>query len=256
MSRGPTRTLRPGGLVFLIEVGVSEMFFQAMKAAVAAVRLLFRNKWALVLLVLLYGALLFAGYLFVRTREATVMQLVVTLVSVVVAPVLFVTLAAVSVNYATDFKVKKIFADCVRIVAVSVPVILVTGVMVYGLGKFDSELTTVVATRYLIAGVVAPLIAIQLWIAASHDGLGSALRDFREIATRALAPQSVLVYGCGLLFFAVAPYFLIVHTTQIERAWLEVSLLIVRLSLSALLILFGWVTTVGTLSLLSENKQC
>lgn len=231
------------------------MFAQAMKAEIAAVRLLFRNKLALLMLVLLYGGLFFAGYLFVSTREATVTQLLVTLLSVVAAPALFVTLVAVSVNYANGLQVRKIFADCLRIVAVSVPLMVVTGVVVYGLGKFNSQLTTVAATRYLLAGVVVPLIAIQLWIAASRDGLRRMLSGWRDITMRALAPQSVFVYGCGLLFFAIAPYFLIVHTTQIERAWLEVSLLIARLALSALLILFGSVTTVGTLSLLSKHAN-
>jgi hypothetical protein len=240
----------------LIEVEEGGMFVEALKAAGAATRLLFRNRWTLLLLVLLYGGLLFAGYLFVSTREATVTQLLVTMISIIVAPVLFFALVTVSVDYANGLQVKKISADCLRIVAVSVPVIVVTGVVVYGLGKFDSQLTTVVALRYLLAGIVAPLLAIQLWIAASRDGLGPTWRGFRQSAIRALAPQSILVYGCGLVLFAVAPYFLIFHTMQIERAWLEVSVLIVRLSLSALLILFGWVTTVGTLSLLSKPTQC
>ena len=208
----------------------------------------------LVAIVLLYGALLLAGYLFVTTSEATVTQLLVTLTSMVVVPGLFVVLVAVSVNYVSKTSVKKIVADCMRIFAVSVPVVVVTSAVVYGLSRFDSYDTTIVAARYLLAGIVAPLIAIQLWIAASRDGLGTALRSFRRIAAQALAPQSVFVYGLGLLFFAVAPYFLIFHTTQIERAWLEVSLLTARLSLSALLILFGWVTTINTLSLLSQQK--
>ena len=232
------------------------MFFEAINSEVEAVRLLFRNRTMLLLAVLLYGALLFAGYWFVSTREATVTQLVVTFALVAVVPGLLVALVAVSVNYEHGLEVKKITADCLRIVAVSVPVISVTGLVVYGLGKFDSALTTVVATRYLLAGVVAPLIAIQLWIAASRDGLGSTFRGLRQIAVRALGPQSLFVYGVGLLLFAVAPYFLIFHTAQIERAWLEVALLTIRLLLSALLILFGWVTTISTLSLLSQQKQC
>lgn len=230
------------------------MFVQAMKAAVAAVSLLFRNKRALLLLVLLYAALLFAGYVFVSTREATVTQLFVTLASVVVGTILVVALVAVSVNYVSKTRVKKICADWLRIFAVSVPLIVITAAVVYVLGKFGSHATTVVAARYLLAGVVAPLIAIQLWIAASRGGPGATLRGFREIALQALTPQSVFVYGCGLLCFAVAPYFLIFQTIQIERAWLEVSLLVARLLVSALLILFGSVATVGTLSLLSKQR--
>jgi hypothetical protein len=231
------------------------MFVQAMKAAVAAVRLLFGNKRALLLLVLLYAALLGAGYVFVSTREATVTQLFLTLASVVVGTGLVVALVAVSVNYVSETGVKKISADWLRIFAVSVPVIVITCVAVYGLGKFDSQLTTVVAARYLLAGLIAPLIAIQLWIAASRDGLRSLWPSVGELAVRAVAPQSVLVYACGLLFFAVAPYFLIFHTMSIERAWLEVALLVARLLLSALLMLFGWVATVGTLSLLSQQPK-
>ena len=217
-------------------------------------RLLFKNKSMLLLLMLIYGALLFAGYLFVSTREATVTQLLVTLALVAIMPALFFALVAVSVSCVSKTGVKKIFADGLRIVAVSVPLTVLTAIGIYVLGKFDSALTTVVAARYLLAGVVAPLIAIQLWIAISREGLGSTLRSFRQIAIRALGPQSVFVYGCGLLIFAVAPYFLIFHTAQLDRAWLELSLLSARLFLSALLMLFGWVTTITTLSLLSQQR--
>ena len=48
------------------------MFSQAIRAEVSAVRLLFKNRVTLLLLVVMYGALLFAGYLFVSTREATI----------------------------------------------------------------------------------------------------------------------------------------------------------------------------------------
>jgi hypothetical protein len=82
------------------------MFVQAMKAAVAAVRLLFGNKRALLLLVLLYAALLGAGYVFLSTREATVTQLFLTLASVVVGTGLVVALVAVRVNYVSETGVK------------------------------------------------------------------------------------------------------------------------------------------------------
>jgi hypothetical protein len=140
-----------------------------------------------------------------------------------------------------------------RLIAVSVPLILVTAFAVYGLGKIDSHLTVVTAVRYLLIGVVAPLLTIQLWVTASRDGLGPLLRRAPQTAVKAFAPQSVFIYVCGALIFAIAPYFLISHSNQIERAWLEVSLLVVRLLVSAALILFGWVTTVGTLSLLHKR---
>lgn len=233
------------------------MFSQSIKAALAAVRLLFKNRFLLLLLVGLYGGLLFAGYLFVSTREATISQLVLTLALVIVTPALFFALQAVSVNYASESTpnglVKKAALDSLRLVVVSVPVIVVTALACYGLGKINSHLTAVLAARYLLAGVIAPLLAIQLWVAVSHDGLKSLLRRAHHVAIRSFVPQSLLVYACGILFFGVAPYLLIFHTTQTDRAWLELSLLIVRLVASALLVLLGWVTTVGTLSLLAKR---
>ena len=234
------------------------MFWQAIKAAGAAVRLLFSSRLTLLLLVMMYGALLFAGYLFVSTREATIPQLVVTLGLVIVAPTLFFVLQAMSVNYVggrgTAGLIRKSAYDGLRLIAISVPVIALTALAVYGLGKIESHQTVVVAVRYLLLGVVAPLLAIQLWVAASRDGLRQLLRRVPQVTARAFAPQSVFIYACGVVVFAIAPYLLIFHTSQIERAWLEVSLLAVRLVVSAFLILFGWVATVGTLSLL-HNKQ-
>ena len=231
------------------------MFVQATKTELTAIRLLFSSKWTLLLLVMIYGGLLGVGYLFVSTREATITQLVVTLVLVVVAPVLFFALQTVCVNYVSGpTTVRKIVYDSLRLIAVSLPLIVMTAVAVYGLGKIHSHQTVVVAVRYLLVGLIALLLAIQLWAAASRDGLRSLLRRLHHLAIGAFAPQSVFVYSLGILFFVVAPYLLIFHTTQTERAWLEVSLLVVRLAVGALLILFGWVTTVGTLSLLSKNR--
>lgn len=230
------------------------MFVHAIRTELTAIRLLFSSKLTLLLLVMIYGALLGAGYLFVSTREATIAQLIVTFALLLVTPALFFALQAVSVNYVSgSTTVKKTVYDSLRLIAVSLPLIALTALAFYGLGKINSHQTVVVAVRYLLVGLVAPLLAIQLWRTASQDGVGSLLRRLHHLAIRAFAPQSVFVYACGLLFFAVAPYFLIFHTSQTERAWLEVSLLTVRLAASALLILFGWVTTVGTLSLL--NKQ-
>ena len=206
-----------------------------------------------------YGALLFAGYLFVTTREATIPQLLLTLALVVVAPVLFFALQVVSINYVdgpgnTAGLITKSVLDGLRLIAISVPVFALTALAFYGLGRIQSQQTIVIAVRYLLAGVVAPLLAIQLWVAASHRGLRPLLRRTHHVAARAFAPQSVFIYACGVLVFGIAPYFLIFHTSQIERAWLELSLLAFRLVVSAFLILFGWVATVGTLALLTKRE--
>lgn len=233
------------------------MFVQAIRTEITAIRLLFANPLALLLLVMTYGALLGASYLFVSTREATVAQLIVTLALLLVTPALFVALQALSINYVNGpgaaSLIKKTTYDSLRLMAISLPLLATTALAFYGLGKIHSHPTIVGAIRYLLIGMIAPLLTIQLWVAASREGFSQVLRRAHKIAVEAFAPQSVFVYACGVLVFAVAPYFLIFHSTQTERAWLEVSLLTVRLAASALLILFGWVTTVGTLSLLNKH---
>jgi hypothetical protein len=116
-----------------------------------------------------------------------------------------------------------------------------------------NKLTLLIVLRYLLIGVVAPLVTIQLWIATSANGLRSPIRNVREALSKAFAPQSMLVFACGFLIFAVAPYFLLSKTMDIQRAWLEVSLLTARVVVSALMVLLGWVVTVGAISILSRK---
>lgn len=247
------------------------MYFKTASAIFSAVRMLFKRWTTLPLLLTVYAALLVALYLFVSTREATVLQLVLTFVVMVAAPLLFFMLQAASVNYATGAEpglLRKAALDSLKFIAVSVPVIALTILGVWAIGKLQgrlavdpntlqpvsvNKLTLLIVLRYLLIGVVAPLITIQLWIAASADGLLRSIRNVHKSLGKAFAPQAMLVFACGFLVFAVAPYFLLSKTMDIQRAWLEVSLLTARVVVSALMILLGWVTTVGAISILSRE---
>src|SRR5438045_806237 len=115
------------------------MFSQTIKAAFSATRMLFGRRSTLVALVALYGTLLVAGYLFVSTREATIAQLVVTLAVIVVTPLAFFALQAVSVNYTSSSPVlKKTAYDALRLLAVSIPIVVLTVLAFRGLGKIQS----------------------------------------------------------------------------------------------------------------------
>jgi hypothetical protein len=57
----------------------------------------------------------------------------------------------------------------------------------------------------------------------------------------------------GFLIFGVAPYLLLFRVTPTKHAWLEISLLVVRLAVVFALTLFGWVITVRALSFFSTN---
>ena len=230
------------------------MYTRSFSAMFSAVRLLFKSWRVLFVLLLLWAGLLTAVYLFASTREATISQLVLTLVVIIAAPALFFVLQALSVRYAEGRREKRLAIDCLRLVVVSLPVVGVTLLAVYGLGKVQTHVTVVTTLRYLLIGVVAPMLTIQLWIATTKSGLRSLVNSLRSVLLKTFAPQFVFVYACGFLLFAVIPYVLLQVGPLIERPWLELSVLVVRLTASALLILLGWVTTVGAMSILARSK--
>lgn len=230
---------------------MKQIFLQPVIAMFSAARLLLKSRRALALIVGAYAGLLTVVYLFVSTREATIPQLILTLVVVVAAPVLFFVLQAASISYTNGPLSKKLIRNCFKVTVVTVPVIAITALGVYGLNKVDSLVLLATTLRYLLIGVIAPLLAIQLWIAAtSSDRL---FCNLRTNAMKAFAPQYVVVYVCGFLIFAAVPYLLITQKIPTDRAWLEFALLTLRLSVSALLILLGWVTTVGAISILTRG---
>lgn len=231
------------------------MFTKPTIAILSAARLLFSNRRALMIMLTAYAGLLAAIYLFVSTREATIFQLILTLILLLAAPALFFIVQALGVSYAhgpTSGLIKKTVRDGVKLIVVSLPVIGLTLLALYGLNKIEANVI-VITFRYLLIGVVAPLLAIQLWVATSNDGLRLLARNLLKVIAKAFSPQSVFVYACGFLVFAVVPYFLLQEPVRSERAWLELSLLIVRLTASAVFILLGWITTIGAISILNRT---
>jgi hypothetical protein len=233
------------------------MYIKSFSAMFSAVRLLFRSPRVLLTLLVSWAGLLTATYLFASTREATIFQLLLTLVLVIAAPALFFVLQAVSVTYAGGavMQIRRIAIDCLKLIVVSLPVIAVTVLAVRGLNKVQSHLTVATTLRYLLIAVVAPMLIIQLWIATTDGGLRSLVKRLRGVLSKTFAPQSMFVYGCGFVIFAVVPYVLLGIGISSERPWLELSVLVVRITVSAILILLGWATTVGALSLINRTES-
>ena len=231
------------------------MYLKSINAILSATRSLFRNRRALVLMLGAYAGLLVAIYLFVSTREATIPQLLLTLIVVIAAPALFFTWQAAGINYAHGpSRISKVAIDALKLIVVSLPVIALTLLAHYGLNKIETHPTIVTTVRYLLLAIIGPLFVIQLWIAGSSSGLRSLIRSGRRVLTATFAPQSLFVYAVGFLFFAVVPYLLLQNSITVTKPWLELTLLVVRLTASALLIFLGWVTTVGAISILSRTS--
>ncbi len=261
------------------------MLRNAFAATGAAARELFRNWGALALLNLLYAALLASFYLFVTTKEASVLQLILTALGALAVPVLFFVLQAAGVaSFAEagtrlNSVLRRTLKDFWKIFLISVPLILLAVLIVYLTNKLQAYLVAadtnatprppaltpvhplditppapmrwadalIFALRLLLLGIVLPLTAIHLWISTAREGLRATLRDSLRTIARALAPQSVLIYVVGMIFFALMPYFLIFTRTPVTNTWLELVLFGVRLALAFVLTLWGWVVTLGAL---------
>jgi hypothetical protein len=240
------------------------------------------NSRALVTLVLLYAATLAASWAFFATREATVTQLVVTLLLAVAAPVLLLVTLTISVGY--DYSeqgalalLKQSLKDFWKLFVVSLPLILIGIAALYLLGKIQTagpataraiassarapaqaplewKAVAVTATEYLLFWFALPLVAVHLWIATTRDGLKMALKGVARTIASAFAPSSILIYVVGFSVFAVAPYFLVFTKTPAASAWVEVGVLGARLALAAVLSLLGWVITARAMVRIQQAK--
>jgi hypothetical protein len=265
-----------------------------LKAMWRAATRLFANWRALILLLILYSALIAALYFFIAVREARVWQVFLTFLLALVAPILFFIIQAVGTRYVErDAGARELFVWAARnfwkLLVVTVPVLLLAWLVAYLFGKFQMDATAAVAEagrtvgaeaeaarpaaaraavdlfswkevilstlRFLTLYLILPLVAIHLWIAAARHGMGGAFRNVKDVLASALRPGSVLVYFLGLLLFGVIPYLLITVNFFVGGTWREIIVLGVRLALAALFILFGWLITLGALSILSREEQ-
>lgn len=264
------------------------MIKRIIHALASASRELFRRWGALLILLVLYVAMLGAIYLFFVTREATIGQLILSLLLALAAPVLFLVIQTMAARYgAGDGRALPLLGGSLRdfwkLLVISLLIIVPAVLAVYLFGKLGT--TAPIATvreavrsvpapprpappkpqpihwqsvalttlQYLLFLLLFPLAAIHLWIATARHGLIRAFNRTDRIIGRALLPQAVATYAIGFIFFAVVPYFLVVTKTSAASAWLDIALLVSRLALAVLFSLVGWVVTIAALGRLSTE---
>lgn len=263
---------------------------QGLKAIGIAARRLFGNWRALLILLLLYSVMLASLYFFISIREASVWQVLATFLLAALMPVLFFIIQTIGVRYSErDVRTKDLLRWSVRdfwkLLVATVPLLLLAWLLAYLFGKFQVNVPAVATgaganaaaarpaavptaaelfswkevllttLRFLVFGLVLPLIAIHLWIAAARRGLKGAFRNAGRVLANALAPGAALVYAVGLLLFGVIPYFLITTTYTRGGAWTQLTLLGTRLLLASLFMLFGWIITLGALSIITPEER-
>lgn len=249
----------------------------------------FANVGALLVFAIIYAFLLIASYIFISVQEATIWQVFVTYMLMVLIPIGFFTLQASIIDRVLDQKLRwrVILIDALKFLLVSIPVLLIVWLLYYLLSKISARYpapvvevlpanqavsptastppttpplhwpSLIFATlRFVLLGVALPLATIHLWIEVAGGGFRTLFRDgakcfLRRIGSalvRAFSSDSVLIYGLGLIIFFVLPYVALVPTFTINGNKTEFAVFGLRLLLSFLLSLVGWVITVTALT--------
>ena len=266
------------------------MLTETFHSIATAARTVLKSWRSMLLIAIVYAAFLGVLYSFIAVREASLAQVIATFALAVAAPLLFFILQAMimgAIAGADDTSVgsliKKALSNFWKLLLISLPLIALAVLVAYLLAKAQARLGTsitetaneiprrlaagareparpidwraamVATVRYLTFGLFLPLAAIHLWLAATRQGLGHALKRIGSLLANAFSPRSVLVYVLGFIVFAIAPYFLLFRATPSKHAWLEIMLFVARLAVVFALTLFGWVITVKTLALLSKD---
>jgi hypothetical protein len=244
----------------------------------AAAQRLFANWAALLISLSMYSALLGALYLFFTIREATAAQVALNLILPIAAVALFFMIQAMGLSYVrigvgAAHLLKRSLEDCWRILLASLPLILIASLVVYLFGKADQAFFTesgaagsksmvwgwgaiaVHAVQTLLLHVLLPLIAIHLWIATVREGLAAAFKGFKGVATRALAPRSLLIYAAICAVFGAIIYFLLFKTIAFKNEWTELWAVGIKTALALLLTFIGWLLTLGSMAELTAQRE-
>lgn len=264
------------------------MLVDSFHSIAMAAKKLIKNWSAMIVLAVLYAALLASLYLFVTIREATAGQVVLTLLLAVAAPLLFFLIQTAGVCQVRKSGFFAMLRETIgsfwKVLVVSLPLLALTILVLYLLTKLQSylgaprDLTDLVrqhqiskegagappvqwsvslltTARYLLIGVVVPILAIHLWIAATNEGLRSVIRKLKRILVSAFAPNSVLIYITGFIGFGLIPYLVLFKAIPVNRPWMEMGLFVIRLLIVFALTLFGWVATMAALAESAQKRE-
>lgn len=241
----------------------------------------FTNIGALVVFAIIYAALVLSSWFFISTREATVWQVLVTYVLMILIPALFLIFQASIINRAREqrFRWGTILIDAIKFFIVAIPILLIGWLVYYLLNKWQAHHLPPVSAvppsaletkaqplhwpsllfatlRFALLGVVLPLSAIHLWIAVAGSDFRTWIDQgpkpfFQRIGAAlatAFGPESVLIYALGLIVFVVLPYTTLYVPFSPKGSKSDFAAFILRLLLTYLFTFIGWVVTIGALT--------
>jgi hypothetical protein len=252
------------------------------KRLLETTKALLTNPRAMAAFAVLYAVLLATLFGFMKIREATVWQVVLTMLFLALIPIQFFVLQASILQHARadKFGWAKLMRDAIKLAVVTIPIIVLGFAVVYLLNKWQARHlaptvaalpiapgppkpaplhmpTVLFATlRFLLLGVVLPLTTIHLWIevaardvrASLSGGAKTVLNRIGNVFARALAFDSVLIYALGLIIFVLVPYAILFAPIKVSGTKTDFAIFVARLLLVYLFTLIGWVVTVSALA--------
>src|SRR5688572_9397616 len=257
------------------------MMTSTLKLWFGSLRSTLTNFRAFGIFIALYALLLVSFYFFISTREATVWQVLVTYALLLLLPAEFFVLQAAILEFARarEFVIKKVLGDALKLAVVTIPVLIIGALLWWLMNKLQlrypappAEIvfpptppkappthwpTLLITTlRFVLFGVALPLATIHLWIEASVCDVrasfaGGARNVFGTIGralARAFSPESVFVYGLGLILFVLGPYLILLPRLTFTGTKTAFTLFVVQVIVALLLMLIGWMVTLVTLA--------
>lgn len=250
-------------------------WFDSLKSVLTNIR-------ALAVFILLYAVLLVTFYIFIATREATVWQVLITYVLLVIVPAVFFVYQAAIIEHAREgrFPWRQMGRDAIKFAIVMIPILLLGWAIWVLLNKWQAHFpaprptfpmaqtaapprqpihwpTQLFATlRALLFGIALPLVTIQLWIEVAGQNLktlfgGGAKSIGRRIGnalSRTVSADSVLTYAIGMILFFAIPYWVLLANISAKGTKTDFAIFITRLVLVFVFTLIGWVVTVAALT--------
>ena len=265
------------------------MITTVLKSFAGTTQSLLQSPRALAVFAGLYALLLASLGGFIRIHEATVWQVTVTFILLVLVPAEFFVLQSAVVTHAQQSKFQwgRILRVAFKLALVTIPIILIGYALFLLLNKWKAHYpapapvlvfdtphgpprpqpthwpTVLFATlRGLLFGVALPLATIHFWLAlAAHSfqevfsgGAKPVLRRLGNVSARAFASDSVLTYALGLIVFVVLPYaVLFVHISP-KGTKTDFAVFVARIMLAFAFTLVGWIATIGTLARIGDQE--
>ncbi len=193
----------------------------------------FANVGSLLVFAIIYAFLLIATYVFISVQEATIWQVFVTYVLLVLIPIGFFTLQASIIDRVLDQKLRwrVIVIDALKFLLVSIPVLLIVWLLYYLLSKISvrypapiPEVLTVnqavspttatpptipppttpplhwpslifATLRFVLLGVALPLATIHLWIEVAGSRFRTLFRDGAKSLFRRIGSALVRAFS-------------------------------------------------------------